>query len=29
MHISLLAQQPQFLDAVTQMLHREWSDFPN
>ncbi|PLR26099.1 GNAT family N-acetyltransferase [Pantoea endophytica] len=29
MHISLLAQQPQFLDAVTQMLHQEWSDFPN
>lgn len=28
-NISLLAQQPQLLDAVTQMLHREWSDFPN
>lgn len=29
MHISLLAQQPQLFDAVTEMLHREWSDFPN
>ncbi len=29
MHISLLAQQPQFLDAVTRMLHCEWSDLPN
>jgi predicted N-acetyltransferase YhbS len=29
MHINLLAQQPQLFDAVTQMLHREWSDFPN
>ncbi|KNC05906.1 GCN5 family acetyltransferase [Pantoea sp. RIT-PI-b] len=29
MHISPLAQQPQLFDAVTQMLHREWSDLPN
>lgn len=29
MYINLLAQQPQLFDAVTQMLHREWSDFPN